>query len=370
MAADFKGYFSRETESLLYLLGYQAEKESFKIYSAGNFVRDLFLGRKSRKLDLLLKGDLESYTCNLQRSLSGKMQYSKLMDFATVNVPGLFQIDLSTIKDEVYILSEEPASLQASLKNELYRRDFTIDTLAMELNPYNFCKLYDFFHGAQDLSEGTIRVLYSLSFVNEPLRLLRALRLEQRYGFSISEDTISLMHTAIAGKVLLQKVSREVIGREVRLIFTEPAPYLVLRRLQELGLWQQVFPRLPYKDSIPLRLQRLEQIRDSRKLSENKSYRYSNFIISICAMFYGLSTHDIHYLSHILRLRRKERQRVMELMETLKPVLESRSANMEENENRLVAMLEKQYAGKEGEEEQNAGLIISHSRPADRYHFS
>ncbi len=370
MAADFKGYFSRETESLLYHLGYEAQKESYKVYAAGSFVRDLFLGRESRKLDLLLEGDMASYVRSLQRSLSWKIEYSKVLGSAIVDIPGLFKIELSSIKNEVYILSEEPDSLQAALRNELYRRDFTINTLAMELNPLNFCKLYDYFKGEQDLSEGTIRVLYSLSFVNEPLRLLRALRLEQRYGFVINEDTLGLMNTAIAGKVLLHKVSRERIGRELRLIFAEQEPSRVLRRLQELGLWQQVFPRLAYKETIPLRLQRLEQIRNSRKLADNSSFRYSAFIISICALFYGLNRHDIQHLIHILRLKRKERQDVMELMEKITPVLEGRTANSEEDENRLVAMLEKQYAGKEGENQQNAGFLISNPRPVDRYYFS
>ena len=370
MAADFKGYFSRETESLLYLLGYEAQKESYKVYAAGSFVRDLLLGRESRILDLLLEGDMASYVLNLQRSISGKIQYSKLLGSATVDIPGLFKIKLSTIKNELYILSEKPASLLASLKSELYGRDFTISTLAMELNPLNFCKLYDFFEGERDLTEGTIRVLYSLSFVNEPLRLLRALRLEQRYGFAINGDTISLMHTAIAGKVLLHKVSRERIGRELRLIFAEPAPSRVLRRLQELGLWQQIFPRLAYKETIPLRLERLEQISSSSQLADKSSFRYNNFIISICALFYGLSRHDVQFLSHILRLKRKERQAVMELLETLMPLLESRTANKEEDENRLITLLEKQYAGKEGEKKHNAGLFISHSRPVDRYYFS
>ena len=354
MAVDFKVLFSRETESLLYLLGYQAHRDSYNVYVVGSFVRDLILGKDSRIIDVLVEGDVVSYVRNLQRSLPGKMQYSELFGTATFHIPGPYKIKLTTLKSEVYYLSEEPASLERTLKNELFKRDFTVNTLAMKLNPCNFCKLHDFFGGKQDLSEGNIRALYSLSFVNEPLRLLSALRLEQRFGFKINEDTANLMHTAITAKVL-QKVSRERIGHELRLIFAEPAPSRVVGRLHELGLWQQVFPRLSYNETIPLRLRRLELIRKSHQLAENRTFRYNTFIISVCVLFYGLTRHDILYLSHILRLKRNERQEVMEVMERIKPVLDGRLGSMEA-EGRVIDLLEKQCTEEGGVKRDNVSF--------------
>lgn len=343
MASETTGFFSRETETLLYLLGYQAQKDSCKVYAAGSFVRDMLLEKENRQLDLLVDGDVVSYARNLQYFLPGKIHYAEPLGTASLHLPGRFNIQMSTIKNEVYVLSEEPDS-KTSLKNELYQRDFTINTLAMELNPRNFCKIYDYFGGKNDINEKTLRILYSLSFVNEPLRLLRALRLEQRYGFVINDETASLMLKAITGNVL-QKVSRESIGRELRLIFYEPNPSRVLQRLQELGLWHQVFPRLPFDETILPRLQRLEKIFNRYQFENNRTYRYNNFIISICILFYGLSRHDIQYLTHVLRLKRKERLEVMELMETLTPAVQSQAANTEEDENRVVSFLVKQYAG-------------------------
>lgn len=321
MAAESKGCFSREMETLLYLLGYQAQKDSCRVFAAGNFMRDLVLGSERRTIDVLVDGDLLSYVAGLQRSLPGKMQYSEVLETATLHLSDHIIIKLIPLKSEVFILAAEP-DIQANLKNELFRQDFTINTLAMELNPNNFCKLYDYFGGEQDIDEGIIRVLYNLSFVDEPLRLLRALRLEQRYGFTINDDTVSLMHTAVATRVL-HKVSRERIGRELRLILAEPAPSRVLRRLYELGLWEQVFPRLLYKETVTTRLHHLERIEKSRhQLAGNNDFRYNTFIVYLSALLYGLSRHDLQYLSYMLRLKKKEKLDIMKLLTEEEGVIE------------------------------------------------
>lgn len=353
MFTDIKGNISRETESLLYLLGYHAQKDGYRIYAVGSFMRDLLLGREKRNMKLLLDGEVQSYIQSLQRLTPYKIQYSKLLGTASLHFPGHYKIEIHTLKNEVNILSEEPASSHMSLKNELFREDFTINTLAMELNTCNFCKLYDFFGGRKDLEQGIIRVLYSLSFVNEPLLLLRALRLEQSYGFTLNGDTEKLMRTAIAGRIM-QRSSREGISRELRSIFAEPAPSKILRRLYEIDLWKQVFPRLHYWQGMLDRLQLLEITRKKfEHLADQKAFRYNFFIIYLAVLLLDLSSHDLQYLSYMMRLKKKEKQDLAKTLDDLKLLRNNKVYSSTEAENIMIAAIEKRNKEEEGEKKQN-----------------
>lgn len=347
--------FSRKAEVLLYLLGYEAEKLSYKVYAVGYFVSDLLLGKESRRIGLLLEGDVVLYTRCLQQKLSGSIQCYEKLGTASISLPDSFKLEITTLKNDYNLFTgAHTASPQASLKNELYKNDFSINTMAMELNPSNFCCLFDYFGGEKDLAEGTIRVLYSLSFVDEPLRLLRALRLEQQYGFKIDEETYKLMRSAIAGKVL-HKASKEGIGRELKLILSEPAPWGILQRLQETGLWRHLFPRLPFDKDIISRLQRLERLRDCQ-LEGKHPLRYNSLVIILCGLFYGISLHEVHCLVHRLRLKRDERKYLIELMETVMTFPGVPERNKEEAEERLIAFLERQCSREEGVTRENVSF--------------
>lgn len=352
MHLDGKGFFPRETEALLYRLGYQ-EKPAGKVYLAGGFVRDLLLGRENRFLNLLVEGDVADYTRRLQRSLPGKVQTCKVLGTATVYLPQDYIIKIEALKEDFSILMGKEPEPATALRNVLYQRDFTVNTLALELNSENFCRLHDFFGGVKDLDNGKIRILYSLSFVDDPLRLLRLLRMEQKYGFCVDEESGRHMRAAIAGKVLL-KISREGIARELRLIFNHATPSRVLQRLHEVGLWQQVFPRLPYNEAMLLRLQGLEELAACNLLAEKSPFRYNTFIIYLSALLYGLSSHDSQYLAHVLRLKRGEREGIMKILRGFASVTEgSMGSGVNDVENVNMRRLLEQWAGRKGAETDN-----------------
>jgi tRNA nucleotidyltransferase (CCA-adding enzyme) len=129
----------------------------------------------------------------------------------------------------------------SSIKQDLHRRDFTINTLAIRLDRDHYGELLDFYGGEQDLRDGVIRVLHSLSFVEDPTRILRAVRLEQRLGFHIEIRTRELIANALG---LLARVSGERIRHEVFLLFGESKPELGLARMEELGILSQIHPGL------------------------------------------------------------------------------------------------------------------------------
>jgi len=131
----------------------------------------------------------------------------------------------------------------SSIKKDLYRRDFTINTLAVRLNRGRFGELIDFFGGLRDIKERTVRVLHSLSFVEDPTRVLRAVRFEQRLDFRLSKHTQNLIKNAVNMK-LFNRLTGERMYTELVLMFSETEPVKILRRMKELDLLKFIHPGL------------------------------------------------------------------------------------------------------------------------------
>jgi len=162
------------------------------------------------------------------------------IDDDIANLPS--HLDFVTARTEFY---NAPTALpdveRGSIKLDMHRRDFTINTLAISLDPQSFGELLDFYGGEADLKEGRIRVLHSLSFVDDPTRILRAVRLEQRLGFQIGPRTLDLIQSAIP---LLDRVSGDRIRHEIEFIFDEAAPEKAICRMGELGVLKAIHPEL------------------------------------------------------------------------------------------------------------------------------
>jgi tRNA nucleotidyltransferase (CCA-adding enzyme) len=145
---------------------------------------------------------------------------------------------------------------ESSIKQDLHRRDFTINTLAIRLDPQRWGELLDFYGGRSDLEEGVIRVLHSLSFVDDPTRILRAARFEARLGFRIDERSEALIAEALP---LLDRITGERIRHEYDLIFREAEPEAVLDRLEALGALRQLHPDLSSDAWLKTRFRRLRE---------------------------------------------------------------------------------------------------------------
>jgi tRNA nucleotidyltransferase (CCA-adding enzyme) len=151
-------------------------------------------------------------------------------------------LDFVTARTEFYT---EPAVLptvqQSSIKLDLHRRDFTINTLALCLNPDRWGNLFDFWGGLKDLQAGIVRVLHSLSFVDDATRILRAVRYEQRFNFHIEPRTLELLEDALE---LLDRVTATRIRHELERILEEEAPEKAMLRLDELRVLRRLDPAL------------------------------------------------------------------------------------------------------------------------------
>lgn len=246
--------------ALLKMIAEKAHKQHYALYIVGGFVRDLILEQASQDLDLVVEGDAIALAHTLQEHFGGKLtshgrfgtakwqlneirealsntlsqEFDQLLE--PENIPDF--IDLITARTEFYTHPTAlPTIERGSIKLDLHRRDFTINTLALRLDGMHYGELHDYWGGLNDLNHGLVRVLHSISFVDDPTRMLRAVRYEQRYNFTIEPRTLQLL---LEARSLLERVSGERIRHELDHVLDEENREGVLKRLQHLELLQEI----------------------------------------------------------------------------------------------------------------------------------
>jgi tRNA nucleotidyltransferase (CCA-adding enzyme) len=199
-------------------------------------------------MDLVVEGEAIRLARRLGRRVGARTRSHQRFGTAKVILEGresefgISSLDFATARLEFYAHSAAlPEVESSSIKADLHRRDFTINTLAIRLDSGHYGQLLDFYGAEQDLEEGLIRVLHSLSFIEDPTRIMRAARFEQRLGFAIEPRTAELIDNALP---MLARVSGERIRHELYLILCEPEPEKVLCRLDGLEVLVQIHPRL------------------------------------------------------------------------------------------------------------------------------
>jgi tRNA nucleotidyltransferase (CCA-adding enzyme) len=235
----------------------EAKTNHLPVYVVGGFVRDFLLGSATFDFDIVVEGDAIALAKALVAKHGGKVTAHSRFGTAKwflVRKPdgetgkARQVVDLISARQEFY---EHPSALptveRGSIKLDLHRRDFTINTLAIRLDGHHFGELHDYFSGLSDLENKIVRVLHSLSFVDDPTRMLRAVRYEQRYGFTIEPRTLQLMEEA---KSLIPRLSSERLRHELDLILEESKSAKMLSRLDELGLRKSITDDLPWNKSV------------------------------------------------------------------------------------------------------------------------
>lgn len=234
---------------LLHCAGQIGQELGVFVYAVGGFVRDIVLSIPNDDIDLVVEGDGIAFAQALGERLGGRIRPHLKFRTAVVVLPSGQKIDVATARLEYY---KYPAALPvvelSSLKMDLFRRDFSINTLAVHLRPEHFGKLIDFFGGQQDLKDRVIRVLHSLSFVDDPTRIIRAIRFEQRFQFSINSQSERLIKNAVRLN-LFDKLSGARIRHELRLLTEDAAPVASLMRMREFNLLHEIHPLLHFQPS-------------------------------------------------------------------------------------------------------------------------
>ncbi len=219
-----------------------AQTYSLSVYFVGGPVRDWLTGRSIRDLDFVVESDAMSLARELAQLVNGGVTVHNQFGTATVELDGV-RIDLVTARREVYSVPGALPSVEpSSLNDDLGRRDFTINAMALPLDG-DKDKLLDPHGGRYDLEDGLVRTIHSLSFRDDPTRLFRAVRYEQRFGFEMAEKTFSQLRHGIEEKNC-DTVSGDRLRHELELFFREQRPDKALARATELGLLSSIAPDL------------------------------------------------------------------------------------------------------------------------------
>ncbi|MFZ2384875.1 MAG: hypothetical protein WBE75_01530 [Candidatus Omnitrophota bacterium] len=220
-----------------------AEESGGRIFLVGGCVRDLLLKADNFDLDFVVEGDGIKTAQRLAASLNAEMVQHRRFGTAAIVSQGI-KIDVATARTETYpVPASLPVVKPGTLEGDLYRRDFTINAMAVSINGVDFGQLVDSFGGRQDLRGGKIRVLHNASFIDDPTRILRAARFEQRYGFRIEPATLALLKNA-ARSGMLNAVHPHRLRDELLLILKERSPYKPLSRLQRSAGMDFLHPRI------------------------------------------------------------------------------------------------------------------------------
>ncbi|MFH1479065.1 MAG: hypothetical protein ABIG92_04740 [Candidatus Omnitrophota bacterium] len=233
MKIDLEKKLSSKIFKLIKTIATIGDKEGIRLYIVGGVVRDILLGVKNLDLDFLVEGDAIAFTESLNKALRGKLTIYKAFNTATLSLKG-YRIDFVAARKESY---KRPASYPdvepGTLKDDLHRRDFSINAMAISVNKKDLGRLVDHCDGYKDLRKGIIRVLHEKSFVDDPTRIFRAVRFAVRFGFEIEPETKKLMKGSILGG-FLGEVNRGRIKKEIELFLREKDPLKCLESFSKL----------------------------------------------------------------------------------------------------------------------------------------
>lgn len=295
----------RPVLDLLHLAGTIGRDLGSPVYAVGGFVRDILLAIPNDDIDLVVEGDGIVFAHALGRGLDARVRPHLKFRTAVLILPSGQKIDVATARLEYY---EYPAALPvvelSSLKMDLYRRDFSINTLAIHLAPDRFGKLVDFFGGQQDIKDGIIRVLHSLSFVDDPTRIIRAIRFEQRFQFKIGTQTERLIKNAVRLN-LFQRLSGTRIRHELCLLAEDSAPVDGFVRMRDLGLFQEIHPLLHFPPSKEALLEEIERVVTWYKLLFRPEIP-DVWTIYFLGLITGFDTHQVEALMQRLQFPAKQ----------------------------------------------------------------
>ncbi len=300
---------------LLRDLGRVGEELAVPVYAVGGFVRDLLLGIENYDIDVTVEGQGILFAETFSREFGCRVKSHEKFGTAVIVFPDGFKIDVASTRLEYY---SSPGALptveRSSLKMDLYRRDFTINTLAIQLNSPEFGNLIDYYGGQKDLQERMIRVLHNLSFVEDPTRVFRAIRFEQRLGFQIAKHTENLIKNAVRME-FLDKLGGKRLLAELVHILRERDPSRAVERMNELGLLRFINPELRVTVQTHKVLEEAKKIVSWFELLflERRCEKWVVYILAICEsltddQFWGTCTRlsvNEHYKEKLSEMRKK-----------------------------------------------------------------
>jgi tRNA nucleotidyltransferase (CCA-adding enzyme) len=260
MAAMLKERLPRRLINLFKDLGNVADMLGYNAYLVGGFVRDLFLKQENLDVDIVVEGDGIKFAHEFSQHHEARVRSHRKFGTAVLISPDGFKVDVATARMEYYESPAAPPTVEmSSLKMDLFRRDFTMNTLAIKLNKREYGSLVDHFGAQKDIKEKVIRVMHNLSIVEDPTRVLRAIRFEQRFGFRIGKLTLALMKNAVKINCFKELSGRRLF-LELKLLLMEQEPVQAIKRMNEFHLLQFISPAIKFTKDLKNLLQEIKEI--------------------------------------------------------------------------------------------------------------
>jgi tRNA nucleotidyltransferase (CCA-adding enzyme) len=302
----------------------QAVSDPFEgVYLVGGAVRDVLMGEPNFDVDIAVEGDGIALGRALARALDGRVVPHDKFGTAIVLYGDGSRIDVATARTEFY---DYPGALptveQASLRQDLYRRDFTINAMAVSLKGEDFGRLVDYFGGHRDLAAGVVRVLHNLSFIDDPTRIFRAIRYETRYGFRMDAHTSSLAKACVEME-LVGELSSARLRDELQALLSEERAADSVRRMAELGIDRAIHPHLAADEEGARLIEDLGSLR-SRFAPDAPEWR-----LRLVALARRLSSTEVLEWAERLKLRRRDAERIADAV-TVAPRLRQLAAATKE----------------------------------------
>jgi len=287
LARQIEQYLPRQLLELVKDVSGQAAELGQRVYLVGGIVRDLLLGYPNFDLDLVAEGDAVKLAQQVAETSQAKLLAHHRFGTAKLRYEN-FTLDLATARKETYARPGAlPAVTPGTLKDDLVRRDFSINTMAISLASNDYGELIDPYQGKSDLEHRLIRILHPGSFSDDATRILRGVRYEQRLGFEFEAQTVQLLKRDIP---MLDTISGDRIRHELELILKEKQPELAIKRLAELGVLPRISPFLKGDGWIA---EKFDKARRLKKPSQLPSLYF-------CLLIYSFSEENIEqFLAHL-----------------------------------------------------------------------
>lgn len=339
MGKNIAGILKGRLPSLLYeflkMAGEVADDLNIGSYLVGGCVRDMLRGEENLDIDIVVEGSGVVFAKKLGEKIGAKVTTYERFGTAQVimsqeagvesqeskgKTEQRLKIDVATARMEYY---ESPAALPrvetSSIKKDLYRRDFTINTLAVKLNKKDFGLLIDFFGGQRDLRDKVIRVLHNLSFIEDPTRAFRAIRFSERFGFKPTKHTENLIKSAVKMNIF-EKLSGTRLYDELMLTFGETNPVNTLRRFGDYNLLNVIHPKILFSHELEVLLQSVHDTIIWFELLFLKE-EYDKGMLYIMALLYKLNKEEREFALSRLAVTSKLNDKILNGLHAAQDIL-------------------------------------------------
>lgn len=284
-------------------IAHEAENLKYPLFVVGGFVRDLLLGVPISDIDLVVEGSALELAENYKRKYGGKVVLHTKFDTASIYLHGVnpqeetLTVDIASARREHY---QHPGSLpdvsRSVIKEDLNRRDISINAIAIRLDGSYFGELHDELGGIDDLKRGLIRVLHSDSFKDDPTRIFRVLRYSVRYGFVISKETRTYIHASRHG---VSKLSAQRLRNELNFVLEENDAVIILDKLKKWEILQFIHDKLKLNRKI---LKRMISIREEGSVIRRRNIKWAFWLMDLSRSEIEQIDDRLHFTSHLKNL--------------------------------------------------------------------